>query len=94
MGDALAAAGLLELALLREQLGDGERVDRLAALVEALDRAEDEPVALAVEVLVGEPDVEDHRVHRRLGDHQRAEHRLLGLEVLGRDVCFCGCHGL
>ena len=49
----LAAADLLELALLGEQLGDGERVDRLAALVEALDRAEDDPVALAVEVLLG-----------------------------------------
>ena len=82
----------LELALLLEQLRDGERVDRLAALVEALDRAEDEPVALAVEVLVGEPDVEDDRVHRPLGDHQGAEHRLLGLEVLRGDVCGCGFH--
>ena len=52
LGDGVLAAGLRELAVLGEELGDGERVDRLAALVEALDRAEDDPVALAVEVLV------------------------------------------
>jgi hypothetical protein len=94
LGDAVAPARLLELALLGEQLRHGERVDWLAALVEPLDRPEDHPVALAVEVLVGEADVEDHRVHRRLGDHQRAEHRFLGLEVLGRYVCLCGRHRL
>ena len=90
--DDFAAADLLELALLCEELGNGERVDRLAALVEPFDRVEDLPVALAVEVLLGQPDVEDHRVHRDLGDHQGAEHRLLCLEVLGRYVGGGGFH--
>ena len=85
-------ARLLEFALLREQLGHRERVDRLAALVQQLDRPEDDPVALAVEVGLVEADVEDHRVHRRLGDHERAQHRLLGLEVLRGDVGGCGFH--
>ena len=32
-----------------------------------------------------EPDVEQHRLDRRLGDHHRPEHRLLCLQILGRD---------
>jgi hypothetical protein len=51
-------------------------------------------MALAVEVLVVEADVEDHRGDRALGDHHRPEDRSLCLEVLGRDVGLCGCHCL
>ena len=40
-------------------------------------------VAVAVEVLGVEADVEQHRLDRRLRDHHRPEDRLLGLEVLG-----------
>ena len=73
-------------------LGDGQRVDGLAALIQRLDRAKDDPVTLPVEVLVAEPHVEDHGGDRALGHHHRAQHRGLGLEVLGRDVCSCLGH--
>ena len=94
VGDRLAATGGLEVARLAEKLRDRERVDRLAALVQRLDRAEDQPVAVAVEVLLSEADVEDDRVHRHLRHHQGAEHRLLGLEVLRWDVGGGGFHRL
>ena len=82
----------VELALLGEELGDGERVDRLAALVEPFDRAEDDPVALAVEVLLGQADVEDHRVHRDSETISAPSTDCLGLEVLGWDVGGGGFH--
>ena len=95
VGEALdlgAATGGVELAGLREELGDGERVDRLVALIEGLDRLVDEPVALAVEVVTVQADVGEDGVQRRRGDHHRAEDRALGVEVLGRDVdCGFGC---
>ena len=39
-------------------------------------------------------DVDDHRSDRRLRDHHRAEDRLLGFEILRRDVCVGGGHQL
>ena len=81
----VAAADLLELAALGEGLGDGEDVDRIGVLVEADDRLVDRAVAIAVEVVRVEADVEQHRLDRRLGDHHRAEDGLLCLQVLGRD---------
>jgi hypothetical protein len=42
-------------------------------------------MAIAVEVLGVEADVEQDRLDGRLGDHHRPEHGLLGLQVLGRD---------
>ena len=49
------------------------------------------PVARPVEVLGLEPDLVDTGVDRRLGDHHRAEDRLLGLEVLRRQSGSLGC---
>ena len=82
--DARPAADLLELAALLELVDEGDRVDRLALLVEHEAGPEDDPVALAVEVARVE-DLAD-RSDRARGEHHRAEHRLLGLEVLRRDV--------
>ena len=39
--DRVLAADLLELALAAQELGDGQCIDRLAALVELVDRGED-----------------------------------------------------
>jgi hypothetical protein len=88
------AAGGLELAVLRQVLGDGQRVDRVGALVQSADRPEHRPVAVAVEILLLEVGLEQDGLHRRLRDHHRAEHRLLGLDVLRWDVgcCRCLCH--
>ena len=92
LGDRVLATGLRQLATLGELLGDGQGVDRLTLLVEAGDRPEHDPVALAVEVLVLEAHVQDHRRDRSLGDHHRSEHGGLGLEVLGWDVGLGGRH--
>ena len=89
-GDHVLAADLLELAVLRQRLGDREDVDRVGVLVQADDRLEDRAVAVAVEVLGLEANVEQDRLDRRLRDHHRPQHRLLGLEVLrGDDAAGC-----
>jgi hypothetical protein len=64
-------------------LGDGDRVDRVAARVQLQDRVEHRPVRRAVEVLAVQQleDLGD----RVLGQQHRAEDRLLGLDVVGRD---------
>src|SRR5829696_498643 len=84
-GDDGAPADLVELAVLGESLGDRQHVHRIGFLVEPDDRVVDRPVAVAVEVLRLEPDVEQDGLDRRLGDHHGPENRLLGLQVLGRD---------
>ena len=93
LGDGFLAARLGELAVLCQVLGDGQRVDRLPLLVKARDRAEDDAVPLAVEVLVVQADIQDHRGDRALGDHHRTENGSFCLEVLGRDVGLGGGHG-
>ena len=75
-------------------LGDGEGVDGLPALVKGFDRLEDEAVALAVEVLLAQADVDKDRLDGALGDHHRAQHRFLGFEVLRWKVGLYGCHEL
>ena len=83
--DPRLAADLVELALLVELVGDRDRVDRLALLVQLERGAVDLRVRLAVEV-AGVDDVA-RRLDRRLRQHHRAEHRLLGVEVLrGQEV--------
>ena len=82
--DRRAAAGGVELPGLLEVLDERERVDRLAAAVQLEHRREDDPVRLAVEVLGVEALVDDQRGQRRVGEQDRAEDRLLGLEVLRR----------
>jgi hypothetical protein len=74
---------LVELASLLELVHERDRVDRLALCVEDQRRAIDLRVTLAVEVrrvenLADRPD-------RAGGDHHRAENRLLGFEILGRN---------
>ena len=61
---------------------DGQLVDLLRALRELADRAEDLGVPRAIEVLGRQ--VLEALSERDLGDEHRAEHRLLGLEVLRR----------
>ena len=87
-GDHIPAADLLQLAVLGEGLGDGQDVDGVGVLVEADDCLVDRAVAVAIEVLGVEADVEQHRLDRRLRDHHRPEHRFLGLKVLRRDDGF------
>ena len=78
------AADRLELVAPLERLGDGDDVDRLAALEQVEDGRVDPPVRLAVEVLGAEElgDLDD----RVAVDEDGAEHRLLGLETLGRQA--------
>ncbi len=78
------AAGGLELSGALQVLGDGDRVRRLVALDELRDRAEDQPMIGAVEVL----DVDDVRdlVPGALVQHQPAEQRLLGLDRVRRQA--------
>ena len=85
------AARLLELARAGELLGHRERVDRVRdrLLLEPHHRPEDQPVALAVEVLRAEPDVDQDAVERLLGQQDRPQHRGLRLEVVRRDAA-CG----
>jgi hypothetical protein len=79
-----AAADRLELAVLLEVLDERERVDGLARPVQREHRREDQPVALAVEVAGLQALVDDQRRQRGVRQQHRAEHGLLGLEVLGR----------
>jgi hypothetical protein len=83
LGDAGAAADLLELAPLLQLLRERDRVDRLSLRPEPEHRAVDRPVRPAVEV-GGVEDLRDGP-DCRLGEEHRAEHGLLGLEVLRRD---------
>ena len=61
----------------RTSIGSLSRVEREHRLV-------DQPVALAVEVLGLQPLLDDQRVHRPVGEQDRAEDRLLGLEGVRR----------
>ena len=77
-----AAADRLELVLALERLGDGDDVDRLAALEQVQDGGVDPRVRLTVEV--GRPQELGDLDDRVAVDEDRAEHRLLGLETLRR----------
>ncbi len=88
--DHVLAADLLQLAVLGELLGDREDVDRVRVLVQVDDRLEDRAVAVAVEVLGLEANVQQHRLDGGLSDHHRPQHRLLRLQVLrGNDAAGC-----
>src|SRR5262249_46813760 len=75
-------AGGLELAGPLQVLANRDRVWRLIALDELRDRAEDQPVIGAVEV-VDAYDVRD-LVPRALIEHEAAEQGLLGLDGMRR----------
>ena len=78
-------ADLVELAVLAQLLGDRQVVDLVVALVELEHRREHRAVLLAVEVLGPQLLLDQQRVQVALVEQHRAQHRLLGLEVVGRD---------
>src|SRR5690606_13750430 len=78
-----AAADLLRIALRVEPLAQGHRVERLALLGQLADRAVDQLVVAAVEVLLHQH-VADGVVRLRR-QHQATQHRLLGLDRVRRD---------
>jgi hypothetical protein len=82
--DRALSSDLLEAALLAQALGDREDVDPVAVLVEVEHRAVDDAVLVAVEVLRTQALLDDQAVHRLVGEKDRSEHRLLGLEVVRR----------
>ena len=77
-------ADVIELAHLAQPVGDRQHVDRLALVVERQHRLVDRAVALAVEVLRAQPLFDHERVQRAVREQDRAEHRLLGVEVVRR----------
>ena len=86
--DVGRAARLLELARARQLVADREGVDwlRLRLLLQADHRPEDLPVALAVEVLGLQLDVDQEAIERLLREQDRTEDRNLCFLVLRRDV--------
>ena len=78
------AADLLELAHLAQAVGHRQHVDRLALVVEREHRLVDRAVALAIEVLGAQALLDHERVQRAVREQDRAEHGLLGVEVVGR----------
>ena len=83
--DRLRAPDLLQLAVLAERLGDRQVVDLAVALVELEHRREHRAVLLAVEVLGPQVLLDEQRMQMALVEQHRPEHRLLGLEVVGRN---------
>jgi hypothetical protein len=82
--DRRRAADVLQVARLLEVLDERQRVDRLALGVQIEHPLVDAPVTLAVEVVRVEALIDDQRGQRGVRQQDRAEHRLLGLQVLGR----------
>jgi hypothetical protein len=82
--DRALSAGLLEAAGLAHALGDREDVDPVALLVELEHHGVDRAVLVAVEVLRAQALLDDQAVHRLVREEDRAEHGLLGLEVVRR----------
>jgi len=78
------SADAFELVAPLERLGHRDDVDRLAALEQLEDRLEDLAVRLPVEVRW--PQELGHLDDRVTVDEDRAEHRLLGFEALGRQA--------
>ena len=83
--DRLGAPDLLELAVLAQRLGDRQMVDLPVALVQLEHRGEHRAVLLAVEVIRPQMLLDQQRVQVPLIEQHRSQHRLLGLEVVGRD---------
>src|SRR5262249_12644344 len=81
LADPLLATDLLELAVLVELVGEGDRVDRMPVLEQVEGGPVDLRVRLAVEVAAVD-DVAD-RFDRVRREHHRPKHVLLRLQVLG-----------
>ncbi len=75
---------LLQVARLAQTVGHRQHVDGLAGLVEVEHRLVDRPVALAVEVPGTQALLDHERVQGAVREQDRPQHRLLGLEVVGR----------
>src|SRR5450756_1099436 len=88
----LAPPGALEHALALELGAEGDHVDLFALVVQGEDGAVDEPVRVAVEV-VGRERLRDGGDGVRVDEHG-AEDRLLGLEVVRREMACCGLKAL
>jgi len=72
------AAGVVQLALVVELLGEGDHVEGAAALGERRDRVKDQLVLAPVEVALADP--VGNLVPGPVLEHQPAEHGLLGLD--------------
>ena len=83
--DVGGAADLVEHPLALELGGDGQRVDRLGAVLQREHGLEDLLVLREVEILRAQADVDLDLVEHALGDEDGAQHRDLGLEVLQRE---------
>ena len=84
LGDVSRAADRLELAARAQRVGHRDGVDRLVAVRQLGHHAKDFAMRLAIEV-VG---VEDFKglVDGLVLEQDRAEHRLLGLQILRRNA--------
>ena len=78
------SADVLELAHLAQAVDHRQHVDRLALVVEREHRLVDRAVTLAVEVVGAQALLDHQRVQRAVRQQDRAEHRLLGVEVVRR----------
>jgi hypothetical protein len=87
LGDVVAVAGLLEVAVRLQLLDHRQLVGGARLAVELVDAGEDEPVAIEVEVVGLELHLVDDRRDGRLGHQHRAQYRALGLEALRGDAC-------
>ena len=83
--DRLGAADLLQLAVLAQRLRDRQVVDLPVALVQREHGREHRPVLLTVEMLRPQVLLDEQRMQVPLVEQHRPEHRLLGLEVVGRN---------
>ncbi len=83
--DRRGAPDLVELAVLAQLLGDREVVDLVVALIELQHRREHGAVLLAVEVLGPQLLLHQQGVQVALIEQHRAQHRLLGFEIVGWD---------
>ena len=82
--DGSRPADVLQLAELAQPVGDRQHVHRLDFVVQREHRLVDRAVALAVEVLRTQSLFDHERVQRPIGQQDRAEDRLLGVEVVRR----------
>ena len=81
--DRLRPADFLELAAVAQHLGDGQVIDLAVGVVELDHGREHRTVLLAVEVLGPQVLLDQQSVQVPLVEQDRAEHRLLGLEIVG-----------
>ncbi|MND80497.1 hypothetical protein D3C80_722690 [compost metagenome] len=77
-------AGLGQLPFLVQLLGQGDHVERLVALGQLVDGAEDQAVIVAIEVAIG--DQIQHPLPGIVVQHQATDHGLFGLDGMRRHL--------